>query len=305
MPGVTLHFVLADRALGGWRAHATPPPFDLEDPAALNAFYHGAVGPDLGYFPGGVRLLSDLAHCVRTGALVRCLLATARTVRERAFAWGWLTHFLADAAIHPIIGRGVGELLTGCRDTFVDGATDQLAHLRVEMGLDAWHAERAPAVRGRRLKDVFGPGDIRFLVRAYADTYGVAMDEGVFLRSHRATTRRVGQALATIRIVAALMDSSGLPVPSALRRALRAAYAREPLRSIGLAYLNPVLPSDWLLEEVNAAMQDHSVRFLEHFSSGAATLRDVNLDTGLPLLLERDHEGTRRGLAGLARLAAA
>jgi hypothetical protein len=226
-------------------------------------------------------------------------------VRERAFAWGWLTHYLADAAIHPIIGRGVGELLTGCRDTFVDGASDLLGHLRVEMGLDAWHAERAPGVRGRRLKDVFGQGDIRFLVRAYADTYGVTMKRDDFLRSHRATTRRVGQALGTIRVVAALMDSTGLPVPSLLRRALRAAYARDALRSIGLAYLNPVPPSEWLLEEVDVAMQEHSVRFLEHFCSGAATLRDVNLDTGRPLVLEGDHEGTRRGLEGLARLAAA
>lgn len=305
MPGVALHFVLADRALGAWRTRVSAPPFDLDDPVALNAFYHGAVGPDLGYFPGGDRLLSDLAHCVRTGALTRCLITSARTVRERAFAWGWLTHFLADEAIHPIIGRGVGELLTGCRHQFVDGASNMLAHLRVEMGLDAWHAERAPAVRGRRLKDVFGSGEIRFLVRAYEATYGVGMNAGSFLRSHKAATRRVGQALGTIRIVAALMDSTGLPVPSALRRLLRAAYDRDALRSVGLAYLNPVHPSDWLLEEVAAAIREHSARFLEQFESEAAMLGDVNLDTGRPLVLEPEHEGARRGMEGLARLLAA
>ena len=70
MPGVAVHFVLADRVLSRWRGDGVEgasslPPFDVSDPASLNAFYHGAVGPDLGYFPGGHRLLSDLAHCVR------------------------------------------------------------------------------------------------------------------------------------------------------------------------------------------------------------------------------------------------
>jgi hypothetical protein len=305
MPGVTLHFLLADQVLSAWRRHTMAPPFDLDDPAALNAFYHGAVGPDLGYFPGGNRLLSDLAHCVRTGALTRRLISTARTVRERAFSWGWLTHYLADEAIHPIIGRGVGELLTGCRDCFVDGSSDMLTHLRVEMGLDAWHAERAPGVRERRLKDVFGPGNIHFLVRAYADTYEVAMNPDDFLHAHSNTTRRVGQALGTMRILAALMDTAARRVPWALRSALRAAYGRDALRSLGLAYLNPVHPSEWLVEKVGAAMREHVATFLKHYESGAATLRDVNLDTGRPLGLEVEHEGTRRGMAGLARLAAA
>jgi hypothetical protein len=305
MPGVTLHFVLADRALHAWRTHASAPPFDLDDPLALNAFYHGAVGPDLGYFPGGDPLLSDLAHCVRSGTLTRQLIASARTARERAFAWGWLTHFLADEAIHPIIGRGVGELLTGCRDHFMDGASNLLAHLRVEMGLDAWHAERAAVVRRRRLKDVFGSQEIHFLVRAYEATYEVAMDAASFLRSHRTTTRRVGQTLGTIRVVAALMDGSGLPVPSALRRFLRAAYDRRALQSVGLAYLNPVHPSDWLLEEVDTALRSHTARFMEHFLGGVRDLKDVNLDTGRPLPLEVEHDGVLRGMEGLARLVAA
>lgn len=305
MPGVTLHFVLADRVLSAWRTHGWAPPFDLDDPVALNAFYHGAVGPDLGYFPGGERFLSDLAHCVRTGELTRALLAAARTVRERAFAWGWLTHYLADEAIHPIIGRGVGELLTGCRDRFVDGASNLFAHLRVEIGLDAWHAEQAPAVRGRRLKDAFGPAEIGFLVNAYAKTYGVAMAPEPFLRSHRAATRRVGHALGTMRLLAALMNSTSERLPSMLRRALRAAYDRDSLRSLGLAYLNPVRPSQWLLEEVDIAMRQHTVRFMEHFFAGAGDLDDVNLDTGRPLQLEAEHEGALRGLEGLARMAAA
>lgn len=79
MPGVAVHFVLADRVLGRWRSAGStlPAPFDVDDPASLNAFYHGAVGPDHGYFPGGHSVLSDLAHCVRPAGLARRLPALA------------------------------------------------------------------------------------------------------------------------------------------------------------------------------------------------------------------------------------
>src|SRR5262245_18199805 len=108
MPGVTLHLHLADRSLRHWRAENSAP-FPLDDPAALEAFRHGAFGPDLGYFPGGPTALSDLAHAHRTGDLCRALVQGARTALERAFAWGWVGHVLADLSVHPLIGCAVGE----------------------------------------------------------------------------------------------------------------------------------------------------------------------------------------------------
>lgn len=303
MPGVTLHFVLADTVLGRWRSGDGTPPFNLQDPVAINAFYHGAVGPDLGYFPGGHRVLSDLAHCVLTGRLAQTLIRSARTVRERAFSLGWLTHFLADMAIHPVIGRGVGELLAGDRDRFVDGSSNPMAHLRVEMGVDAWHAQRFPEVRRRRLRPAFDADSIKFLVRAYAATYQVAVDPGLFLHSHRSTTRRVGQALGTMGLVVALTGGPGMPVLPVVRGALRAAYRRSCLRSLPLAYLNPVAPPPWMVEEVDREVSRHADDFMVHYRNGAAGLQDVNLDTGRPLALEQDHPGTRKALEGLALLA--
>lgn len=304
MPGVTLHFVLADRALHRWRMGTAAPPFDLDDPAALNAFYHGSVGPDLGYFPGGCRVLSDLAHCVRTGTLVRSMLHGARTVRERAFALGWLSHALADQAIHPWIGRGVGELLTGSRHRFVDGASHPLAHLRVEMGLDASCARSHPEVPVRRLFPAFRDRELGFLVRAYATTYGVAVPTALFARSHRAATRGVGQALASLALLSALMGGGGFPVVPALRRALSAAYGRKTLRSVALAYLNPVAPPPWLLDAVGRAAARQPDTFLSHVREDARALQDVNLDTGRLLADETDHPGTLKALTGLRTLAA-
>ena len=302
MPGVTLHFVLADTALHRLRTQGGRLLLDPEDPAALNAFYHGAVGPDLGYFPGGHRVLSDLAHLVRTGSLVRALIRSAETVREKAFAWGWLTHVLGDQAVHPVIGRGVGELLTGDPTAFVDGSSNPLAHLRVEMGLDAWYAQRVPQVRVRRLCDAFDDDSVGFLVRAYAAVYRVALDPRHFVRSHRAATRRVGQALGSMGMVGALMGGNGAPVLPMIRGALQAAYRNQAFRSLGLAYLNPVAPSEWLLEEVGGEVGRHADAFMRHFANGAEGLLDYNLDTGRPLAHERDHPGTRRAMEALEGL---
>ncbi len=304
MPGVTLHLVLADRALGRWRDAASAPPVDLDDPVVLNAFWHGAVGPDLGYFPGGHRLLSDLAHCVRTGALVRALLRSAEDACERAFALGWLTHFLGDALIHPLIGRAVGELLTGSRETFVDGSSDLLAHVRVEMGLDAWYGRRHPHVLQRRLSTTFAPGEVGFLARAFASTYGVHLPLDMFDRSLRISTRRVGQALASLRLLGGLIEPGGAPVLSVLRGALDVAYRFGALRCTTLAFLNPVAPAAWLLEDVEGATRVHLARFLRHAADDGATLEDVNLDTGRPLAAEEGHLGTRRALDALERHAA-
>lgn len=301
MPGVAMHFVLADRVLSRWRSAdpAVGAPFDADDPAALNAFYHGSVGPDLGYFPGGHRVLSDLAHCVRPAALARNLLALARTDVERAFALGWLTHVVADQTVHPILAYAVGELLTGSRDHFVDASTNLAAHMRVEVGLDAWYAERHPWVRARRLMPAFDGRRIGFLVRAYAATYGVPFPPALFRRCHRATTRRVGQALASLGLVSALMKSRAPFTVGLLRRTFRAAYRAEALRSLPLAYLNPVRPAPWLLDAVREVVAGHAASCLAHARDGAAALEDLNLDTGRPAWSEPEHPGTRRALEAL------
>jgi len=301
LPGITLHFIMADRVLEAWRDGRSAAPFDLDDPSAHNAFYHGAVGPDLGYFPGGARCLSDLAHCLRTGVLSRTLVHTARSARERAFAWGWITHVLADQAIHPWIGRGVGELVHGDRERFVDGSSDILSHLRVEMGVDAWYAARSPAVRRRRLRPAFRDDELAFLAQAFHTTYGVYFEDELFRRSHRAASRRVGQALATLTLVHALMDEGrGPALLPGVGRTLRALYRIGALRNVTMAYLTPVRPAPWLLEVVQGEMARHTVRFMETFERGAGNLDDWNLDTGRTLEEQGPHPGTQRARAALA-----
>jgi hypothetical protein len=303
LPGVTLHFVLAQRTVAHWRVSGARAPFDIDDPAQLNAFHHGAIGPDIGYIPGGDRVISELAHCVRTGSLTRALVETAHTPVERAFAWGWVTHVIGDREIHPLIGRGVGELVHGSNDVFVDGSSDPESHLRIELGLDCWFAARHPDARAVRLRPTFDESTVGYLERAYARTYGVAIPKASFLHSHVHMGKRAGQFLATIGFIGALMDDArGLIALPSMRRMLRAAYHRSTLRGLSLAYLNPVSPAEWLVDGVVQSIPEHTAHVLELVERGLDDFEDWNLDTGRRLDAETDHLGTLHALESLGRL---
>jgi hypothetical protein len=300
MPGITLHFVLAKRVLDRWRSTGETAPFDVHCPRDCNAFLHGALGPDFGYMPGGHRVLSELAHGVRTGELSGRLIGTARTSLERAFAWGWLTHILADRQIHPLIGLGVGELVHGCRRTFVAGSDDLYHHVRVETGVDCAYALRDAAARSVRLQPAFDDVSVSFLAHAYAATYGFRPAHRTLLRSHRCVGLRVGQALASIRLVAASM--SDWSPTGALHWTLRMARRMRLLAPVSIAYLTPARPSPWLLRAIDDAIPAHTDGFMRIYRDGGADIGDFDLDTGEPL--DSSPSGGRR-VGARAKAAAA
>jgi hypothetical protein len=152
---------------------------------------------------------------------------------------------------------------------------------------------------------VFDDVSISFLERAYARTYGVAIGRASFLSSHRATGKRAGQSLSTLWIIGALMDEGrGSMALPGVRRLLRAAYRSSALRGYSLAYVNPVHPTEWLLERVEQAIPRHTEQFMMLYEAGAEGLEDWNLDTGRLLATERDHPGTRQAFESLTRLLA-
>lgn len=305
MPSVTVHLRFADQVLDHWRRRSSTAPFDADDPAAANAFRQGAMGPDLGYVPGGHRPLSDLAHCLRTGDLARALIARARSPRERAFAWGWVTHVLADTLIHPMVGCAVGELVHGTPGVFEDGDRQPVAHVRVEAGLDALYAHRFPELRRLRHEPAFDAEGIDFLVGAFRDTYGATPEPRRFLRSHVTAARRGAQGVALAALTALTLPRD--------RRPLRTGHDPEagpmaPVRgflgrtSVGLGYLLPVLPSLWFLNAVGDVEETFVDLFLEEFELRGQGLANVNLDTGRPDVEERGYGGLQRSLDLLRRI---
>ena len=62
--------------------------------------YGGSIIQDMGFYPFGSQLFTNLAHYVRSGDLVRNLLDEAHDRNEYAFALGALAHYVADIKGH-------------------------------------------------------------------------------------------------------------------------------------------------------------------------------------------------------------
>lgn len=63
--------------------------------------YGGAIIQDMGYYPFGSKLFTNLTHYVRSGDFVRNMLSEARGRNQYAFALGALGHYAADNSGHP------------------------------------------------------------------------------------------------------------------------------------------------------------------------------------------------------------
>lgn len=277
MPGPALHFLFAGSVYREWQAAPIAAPFDPR-PETRNAFLHGSLGPDMGYFPGADPLLAQLAHHARTGAFCRALVGEARTDLERAFAWGWVTHVLADVAVHPLVNEACGELAAGVR-TPLWGAEVAVAHLRVETGLDAaYHARHSELARLGGLP-ALDPGVFHAVRRAYLRTYGGAPEAEALVHAHRQVARLLGPG-ARVRGVAARAVGGRGAGAWAARTALRAAARLGARNAHAEGLFSPVRPAPWLLEEVDGIAAGFADWFGAHYGSGLRFLRDHCLDTG-------------------------
>ncbi|MFO8175872.1 MAG: hypothetical protein R6T96_16425, partial [Longimicrobiales bacterium] len=227
---------------------------------------------------------------------------------ERAFSWGWVTHVLADQAIHPLVGKGVGELLYEDREFFADSARHQVAHVRVETGLDALYSRLFPAVRHRRMSPVFHGTSIRFLVMAYQRVYRIPMNPILVLSSHLAAVRMSAFGLRSTGVLSTVFLPEAVSRPMAgvrwLTRRLLPGVERVGGNDLMMAYLNPIPPARWLTEEVEKVVDSFVPWFQRHFRHGCRDLADFNLDSGLVDELPVTHPGARRALDALARCGA-
>jgi zinc dependent phospholipase C len=102
--------------------------------------YGGAIIQDLGYYPFGSRLFSDLTHYVRSGDFVISLIAESRDLNEYAFALGALAHYAADTSGHPLAtNRSVALLYPKLAKKYGSDITyeeNPSAHAKVEFGFD-------------------------------------------------------------------------------------------------------------------------------------------------------------------------
>jgi hypothetical protein len=197
---VLTHEAIIDSA---WSADIRPrllarfPNATHEDLRMAHAFaYGGCIIQDMGYYPFGSKLFSDLVHYVRSADFVLALFDQAQTLDEYAFAFGALAHYTADINGHRLaVNRAVPIAYPKLRRKFGDTVTyadNPSAHIKTEFGFDVLQVARgryAPdayhdfigfdvarealdraftAVYGLRLKDVFAAEDLAFGTYRYS-----------------------------------------------------------------------------------------------------------------------------------------
>lgn len=293
MPGHALHLRLASEVLDRWPSRPGGMPFAPDDPACRRAFLFGSNAPDMGYYPGGDPLLTDLSHYVRPAGLARSLVRSSRTDPQRAFAWGWVTHVLGDAWIHPLINRGVGQLLRGDRDRAVTYDEAPIAHIRVEMGVDGFLLVRDGRPGGTAPAPSPRDAILRLLEEAYGATYGIDLDRGRLAASCRSVARSSRWILAAGRIHGSRFlgrpPAPGL-APGALILDGLALWTSAFSRGSPVYALTHVArPPAWLVDAITEAIGSFADRFHRHYTSGLADLPDYDLDTGGILGEERPY----------------
>lgn len=287
MPQPALHMLVAESALKHWRSRPGHAPFDCSDDTSVNAFRHGCLAPDYGLFPGGDPDFSAIAHRGRTGSLLRAVLDRAHTPAQRAFAWGWLTHVLADVAIHPLINSAAGSFAAGRSRRSRDGTAHDHSladHVRVEVGIDVWFTWQHAVLRELRLTPAFERNDYAFISGAMFGTHAFEVSAAQLVRMQRGMIHFTHAALhfATSLARDVCWDrtneaASRYVASTLLWRVLSTAASR---RSLVHAYLNPVRPEPALIRQVDTALAELMPVVDAHIATGLRDLPDYDLETG-------------------------
>lgn len=177
--------------------------------------YGGSVIQDIGYYPFGDQVFSDLAHYVRTGAFVKAMLDDSQDLNEYAFALGALSHYVADINGHPYINLSVGidyPKLANEYGPAVPYDVDHKAHIRTEFGFDTLQVAKG-RYAPENYHDFIGfEVSAPLLERAFLDTYGLSLKdvmpkEQLAINTYR---RSVSQLIPEMTKVALLVKGDQL-----------------------------------------------------------------------------------------------
>jgi Zinc dependent phospholipase C len=208
-PGLPAYSVLAHEAIidSAWDNSIKPlllqrfPDSDRNALREAHAYaYGGCIIQDMGYYPFGSKLFTDLAHYARTGEFVENLLRESQNLDEYAFALGALAHYAADSQGHSVaVNASVPIAYPKLRRKFGHAVTyeeDPLAHIRVEFGFDVLQVARG-RYAPESYHDFIGfEVAAAVLERAFQDTYSLELkdlfpDLDLALGTYRRTVSRV------------------------------------------------------------------------------------------------------------------
>jgi hypothetical protein len=142
--------------------------------------YGGCVIQDIGYYPFGDKLFSNLTHYVRSGDFVVNLFRNAQNANELAFAVGALSHYIGDTIGHatainlavaiefPKLGTKYGPV--------VNYAQGRHQHIQTEFAFDINQISKHHMAPIHYLRHIGLQVPVRQLALAYYQTYGLTED---------------------------------------------------------------------------------------------------------------------------------
>jgi hypothetical protein len=146
--------------------------------------YGGAILQDMGYYPLGSSLFTNLTHYVRSGDFVRNLLRQARNRNEYAFALGALAHYAADNVGHPegtnLIIPTVYPDLKAKFGPVVTYEESRVRHTEMEFSFDVVQVAAGRYRSQEYHKSIGFRVSKPVMERAFRQTYGIEMKQIFF-----------------------------------------------------------------------------------------------------------------------------
>ncbi len=142
--------------------------------------YGGSLVQDMGYYPFGSKLFSDLTHYVRSGDFVVSLVKESSDLNEYAFALGALAHYSADNCGHPAVNRAVAIEFPKLGKKYGNVVTyenDPKAHIRTEFGFDIVQVAKNRYTSDRYHDFIGFEMSKPLMERAFLETYGIPLTD--------------------------------------------------------------------------------------------------------------------------------
>jgi len=290
-----------------------------DDLLAAHAYaYGGCLIQDMGYYPFGNRLFSDLVHYVRSGDFVQALLSEATDVNEYAFALGALGHYSSDITGHPLVNAAVAQGFPKLRAKYgpqVTFAQNKKAHIQTEFGFDV-----VQVAKRRYTSDSFH-NFIGFQVskpvleRAFLKTYGIELKDvfssvdlsiGTFRRSISSVIPEMTRVALLLKQDEMVREDPTFTKKKFLFNLKRTDYERDwgkgyqkpgigariiaaifrlvpkigPFKAVGFKMPSPDTETLYL-KSVNNSVGQYGI-YLQDLKAGKLSLANTDFDTGKP-----------------------
>ena len=278
--------------------------------------YGGCLIQDMGYYPFGNRLFSDLVHYVRSGDFVTALLEEATDINEYAFALGALSHYASDITGHPYVNRAVAQNFPKLKTKFGPSVTfeqNPKAHIQTEFGFDVVQVAKQRYTSDAYHDFIGFQVSKPVLERAFFKTYGIKLADvfasldlsiGSFRRSISSVIPQMTRVALLTKKDDMVKEDPSFAKKKFLYNLKRAEYEKEwgnsyqkpgcgahfmamlfklvpkigPFKAVGFKMPSPDTETLYL-KSINSTVDQYRV-YLQDLKAGKLTLENRDFDTG-------------------------